>query len=295
MTRSPILRARLPFVPALALALATTLVLTAPSGSRVAADPPTAEAAELLRLIAPRSGESIADVGCGKGTWTFHLAQAVGPQGRVTAVDVDARVLEVVRERIAREGWDQVQVLRSLPDDPGLGGQAYDAVLLNDVIDHVERGALAGFLAGLRAALKSDGRLVIRDPNGGADRVIAECHRAGFALVEGLVPLPNPPPGSFAGGWYALKLRRAEPQHAILPRLGQPARHRTRLFLAEELFRAGLIERAELRATWERIAQRPPEGEAGEAEALDLLRAAQALEILPEERLAELRARASAR
>jgi SAM-dependent methyltransferase len=275
--------------------LCLALLLSTPHAASDAADPLPAEAAELLRLIAPRSGEAIADVGCGKGTWTFHLAQAVGPRGRVTAVDVDARSLEAVRERVTREAWAQVQVLRSLPDDPGLEASAYDAVLLNDVIDHVERAALAGFLAGIRAALKPDGRLVIRDPNGGADRVVAECHRAGFALVEALVPLPNPPPGSFAGGWYALKLRRAEPQHAILPRLGQPVRHRTRLFLAEELFRAGLIARDELRATWERIGERPQEGEAPHAEVLDLLRAAQALEILPPTRLAELRERASSR
>lgn len=271
------------------------LALVGSPAQSAAADPLPAEAAELLRLIAPRSGESIADVGCGRGTWTFHLAQAVGPGGRVTAVDVDARSLEAVRERLTRESWGQVQVLRSLPDDPGLEANGYDAVLLNDVIDHVERAALAGFLAGIRAALKGDGRLVIRDPNGGADRVIAECHRAGFALVEALVPLPNPPPGSFAGGWYALKLRRAEPQHAILPRLGHPVRHRTRLFLAEELFRAGLIARDELRATWERIGERPPAGEAPQAEALDLLRAAEALEILPAARLAELRQRADQR
>jgi SAM-dependent methyltransferase len=253
------------------------------------AEPLSAEGQDLLRLIAARPGEAIADVGSGRGTWTFHLAQAVGPRGRVTAVDVDVRVLESVRERVVREAWGHVEVLHSAPDDPRLTPDTYDAVLLNDVIDHVERAALAGFLAGIRGALKSDGRLIVRDPNGGADRVIAECHRAGFALVEAQVPLREPPPGSFAGGWYALKLRRAEPQHAILPRLGQPAQRRTRLFLAEELFRAGLIDRAELRSTWERVRETPGAGDAHRDEALDLLRAAEALEVLAPERIRALR------
>ena len=255
------------------------------------AEPPAPEAEDLLRLIGARNGETIADVGCGKGTWTFWLAQAVGPRGKVTAVDIDARVLEGVRERVAKERWTHVEVLHSLPDDPRLAADSYDAVLLNDVIDYVDRGALVGFMAGIRAALKPDGRLVIRDPNGGSDRVIAECHRAGFALVEAIVPLRDAPPSSFAGGWYALKLRRAEPQHAILPRLGQPARHRTRLLLAEELFRAGLISRDELRATWERVRETAGGAEPPVDEALDLIKAAEALEVLSPTRAQELRSR----
>jgi SAM-dependent methyltransferase len=271
--------------------LLVLVALVLPAARPLAAEAPSPEAADLLRLIGARNGETIADVGCGRGTWTFWLGQAVGPQGRVTAVDIDARVLEAVRERVTKEAWANVDVLQSLPDDPRLAADTYDAVLLNDVIDYVDRGALAGFLAGIRAALKTEGRLVIRDPNGGSDRVIAECHRAGFSLVEAIVPLREAPPGSFAGGWYALKLRRAEPQHAILPRLGQPARHRTRLLLAEELFRAGLIARDELRATWERVRETPGGPDAVADEASDLLRAAEALEVLPPARVAELRAR----
>lgn len=272
-------------------ALALLACLTLAASARLDADPPPPEAEDLLALIAPRSGEVIADVGCGRGTWTFALAQAVGSAGRVVAADIDARVLETVSERVAREGWKHVEVRHSRPDDPRLEAEGFDAILLNDVIDHVERNVLAGFLAGLRAALKPEGRLVIRDPNGGADRVVAECHRAGFTLVEAMLPLRGAPPRSFTGGWYALKLRRGAPQHALLPRLGQPERHRTRLFLAEELFRAGLIAREDLRAAWERIEGRPGGADPAAEDALDLLRAAEALEVLPPDAVAALRAR----
>ena len=105
-----------------------------------------------------------------------------------------------------------------------LPANTMDAVFLNDVIDYVERSALAGFLDGIRHALRPSGRLIIRDPNGGADRVIAECYRAGFSLVEAKIPLMGAPTSAFTDSWYALKLRVADrPQPGIYPRLGQPA------------------------------------------------------------------------
>lgn len=256
-----------------------------------AADERSPETEDVLALIGARAGERIADVGCGRGTWTFTLAQAVGERGTVYAVDIDAKVLEVVRARQEREQAANVRIVQSTADDPRLPADALDVVFLNDVIDYVERPALPGFLSGIRAALKPDGRLVIRDPNGGPDRVIAACHRAGFGLVEAIVPLRNAPARTFAGGWYALKLRRAEPQPAVLPRLGEPARHGTRVLLAEELFRLGVLSRDELRGVWDRLRTHGP-GEAGTAsEADDLLRAAEALEVFPPELAATLRAR----
>jgi SAM-dependent methyltransferase len=257
----------------------------------LAADDRSGEAGDVLALIGTRAGEVVADVGCGRGTWTFALAQTVGPHGKVYAVDIDAKVLEAVRERVAKEKLTNVEVLQSLPDDPRLPKDTLDVVFLNDVIDYVDRSALAGFLAGIRQALKADGRLVIRDPNGGCDRVVAEFYRAGFALVEAILPLRNAPPRSFAGGWYALKLRRAEVQPAILPRLGEPARHRLRLHLAEECFRAGLLTRDELRATWEAIRDTPGEFDPKVDESLDLIRATECLGIFGKERAEELRAK----
>src|SRR5574341_1008495 len=44
---------------------------------------------EVLRAVGVRPGDHVADLGSGGGYFTFRLAKAVGPTGKVYAVDVD--------------------------------------------------------------------------------------------------------------------------------------------------------------------------------------------------------------
>ncbi|MDA1195899.1 MAG: methyltransferase domain-containing protein [Planctomycetota bacterium] len=285
-----LLRRLVPLTAACALGAAALLL----GGPGAAEDEPAAardpDRESIFELIAPRAGEIIADVGCGKGTWTLPLARAVGAHGRVYAVDIDRNKIDDVRRRMASEGISNVELIHSLPDDPMLQRDSLDAVFVNDVIDHVDRSALAGFLAGIRSALKASGRLIIRDPNGGPGRVIAECYRHGFTLIEARVPLEDMPRRSFTSGWYALKLQRADRmQPSLLPRGGKPNRRLTKLHLAEELFRVELLSREELRTTWETIESAAEPFDPEIDERLDLIRAAEAVGAIDASTAARLR------
>src|SRR6478752_7602449 len=54
----------------------------------------------LLAFAAPRAGSTVIDVGCGCGVTTIELARAVGPSGRVIAVDVSGPMLGLAKERL---------------------------------------------------------------------------------------------------------------------------------------------------------------------------------------------------
>lgn len=255
-------------------------------------DDPPATRQEVFALIAPRPGERIADLGCGRGRFTFPLARAVGQHGLVYAVDISRDALAHVRKRIKKEGIQNIQVVQSIPDDPMLTEDSVDVVFLNDVIDVVDRRALPGLLEGIRRSLREGGRLVIRDPKGGADRVIAECYRAGFNLVEAKVPLPDAGRPGFGTNWYGLKFQRSgRRRHSVLTRLGRPARYHTRVLIAEELYRAGVIDRGDLRGIWDRIQNRGGRYDPAQDEPRDLIRAAEALEVLSADHAAALRKR----
>lgn len=52
-----------------------------------------------LLAAAPRAGERVLDVGCGAGTSTLALAEAVGPDGEIVGVDVSGPLLAHARAR----------------------------------------------------------------------------------------------------------------------------------------------------------------------------------------------------
>jgi ubiquinone/menaquinone biosynthesis C-methylase UbiE len=67
----------------------------------------------IRRLISPpakkvsrfiRAGSTVADVGCGPGYFTLPLAELVGPEGRVYAVDSDPKSIRVLKRKTDGKG-----------------------------------------------------------------------------------------------------------------------------------------------------------------------------------------------
>lgn len=56
-----------------------------------------------LATLGVGGGETVVDLGCGTGNLTLALLAAVGPQGRVLAVDISPRMLEVASGKV-RDG-----------------------------------------------------------------------------------------------------------------------------------------------------------------------------------------------
>ena len=81
-----------------------------PSGQRWAALNETTDrslsfvTAALMPFAAAKTGERVLDVGCGCGSTTLALAEAVGPSGAVTGIDISRPMLDVARRRAAEKG-----------------------------------------------------------------------------------------------------------------------------------------------------------------------------------------------
>jgi ubiquinone/menaquinone biosynthesis C-methylase UbiE len=67
-------------------------------------------ARRLVEAVGPRPGQRAIDLGCGRGAALFALAEAVGPTGRVTGVDVSPGMVEAVRADAAAQGLSTVDV-----------------------------------------------------------------------------------------------------------------------------------------------------------------------------------------
>jgi SAM-dependent methyltransferase len=105
-----------------------------------------------------RAGERVLDVGCGCGATTLALAEAVGPTGRVVAVDVSQPMLDRARERAARAGLgDRIEFRLDDAQTAKLEPGAYD-VLFSRFGVMFFADPVAAF-ANLHGALAPTGRL----------------------------------------------------------------------------------------------------------------------------------------
>jgi len=155
-----------------------------------------------VALLQLRPGDVVADVGAGSGYMTVRLARAVGPTGRVLAVDIQPEMIERLTDRVHREMLTNVTAVLGAADDPKLPPGSVDLELMVDV--YHELASPQRMLQHLRAALKPGGRLVLleyrkEDPSipireehkmSVADAK-AEIEPEGFTLVEIKEDLPR--------------------------------------------------------------------------------------------------------
>jgi ubiquinone/menaquinone biosynthesis C-methylase UbiE len=112
--------------------------------------------------IAP--GASIADLGAGSGYFTFRLAEAAGPGGRVYAVDVDEDMTSLIEAKARERGVKNIETVLARPDDPNLPRSSIDLVFTSNTYHHIEDRV--GYFRALRAALRPGGRVAIIEFNG---------------------------------------------------------------------------------------------------------------------------------
>ncbi|RIL00067.1 MAG: hypothetical protein DCC71_19220 [Proteobacteria bacterium] len=107
-------------------------------------------------------GARVADVGAGDGYFTWRLAQAVGPDGRVWAVEVTDRAAAKLARGASQRGLANVEVVRGAYDDPKLPDGQADVVLLSSVYHHLDERV--AYMARLRRDLAPGARVAIVEP-----------------------------------------------------------------------------------------------------------------------------------
>jgi arsenite methyltransferase len=108
-----------------------------------------------------RAGSVVADLGAGGGYFTFRLADAVGPAGKVFAVDVDPEMTELIEARARNDARKNVETILAKPADPMLPTTGVDLVFTSNTYHHIDNRI--AYFANLRKYLRPGARVAVID------------------------------------------------------------------------------------------------------------------------------------
>ena len=83
-----------------------------------------------------KPGQSVLEVGCGRGFFTIRAAELIGDQGCLVAMDALSDYTKRVSKKVQAAGLNNVHVVKRDVLDTGLGAATIDKVLLFGVIPY---------------------------------------------------------------------------------------------------------------------------------------------------------------
>jgi ubiquinone/menaquinone biosynthesis C-methylase UbiE len=207
MSQKSFWRKPYPYFAAIGLLIGVTFLAIEPDLTKIDWKKITSRAAWQLpdRVIASleiEPGDYVADIGAGDGYFTFRLADAVGSNGKVFAVEVDDELVEALRRKADDSEYSRVQVIKGRYDDPLLPDGELDLIFFCNSYHHIQ--SRPDYFDRLRQDLTSEGRVAIIDmkasflvrftvPSGHwttIETMREEMQRANYRQVEGFDFLP---------------------------------------------------------------------------------------------------------
>ena len=143
----------------------------------------------VMDILKISEGKSVADVGAGSGWFTVRAAKRVGDKGQVFAVEINQQYIDHINDRAKKEEFANITTILAKEDDPLLGKQTVDAVLILKTYHEIAQPIR--YMKNLRVSLRGGALVGIIDRNGNGDDhgikkeiVVAEAKQAGFSLKD---------------------------------------------------------------------------------------------------------------
>jgi cyclopropane fatty-acyl-phospholipid synthase-like methyltransferase len=112
------------------------------------------------RFIAPGTGARILDIGCGTGHFLYYLEKKGYTD--FLGIDISPQQVDFCRKNVSKS-VEQADAFEFLKEKKN----TYDAIVANDLLEHIPKEEIVKFLKRVNAALKDEGVFLIRTPNMG--------------------------------------------------------------------------------------------------------------------------------
>lgn len=113
-----------------------------------------------VNLLQLKRGDHVVELGCGTGANFPLILEEIGPEGKLTGVDLSPGMLDSVQRRVMRKGWKNVELVQGdiaefvFPEE-------VDAVISTGVFGYIEDGDRV--IKAAAEAIQGGGRIVIAD------------------------------------------------------------------------------------------------------------------------------------
>ena len=132
-------------------------------------------------------GMTVLDIGCGPGFFSIDMAQMVGKSGRVIASDLQAGMLQKLRNKIRGTELEERLKLHQCGENKIGVSERFDFVLVFYMLHEVPNQE--EFIHEIGSILKPNGQVLIVEPpfhvsKPAFEQMIRQARNAGFTLVE---------------------------------------------------------------------------------------------------------------
>jgi ubiquinone/menaquinone biosynthesis C-methylase UbiE len=114
----------------------------------------------VVTALAIKPDMRVADLGAGTGVFSLPFAKAVGPGGKVYAIDVDAALLAIVKEKATATSISNIETIVAGASDPKVP-EPVDLLFVCDTMHHLPNQA--EYVKQFAKLLKPGGRVAVID------------------------------------------------------------------------------------------------------------------------------------
>ncbi len=112
----------------------------------------------MVKSLGLEPGMIAADIGAGSGRISLMMAEQVGDEGKVLAVDIQQQMLDLIKKKIKKHKVTNVELVKGTEKSPKLKPESVDLALMVDVYHEFEFPY--EMMQEISAALKPGGRVV---------------------------------------------------------------------------------------------------------------------------------------
>jgi demethylmenaquinone methyltransferase/2-methoxy-6-polyprenyl-1,4-benzoquinol methylase len=115
-----------------------------------------------MEMLAPAPGEHLLEIGFGTGHVLARLAEAVGPTGKVSGLDISENMLAQARERLEQEGLaDRVTLACGDAEDLPYPSDSFEGLFMCFTLELFDTPDIPRVLAQCQRVLRPGGRIVV--------------------------------------------------------------------------------------------------------------------------------------